>query len=268
MRCISPMKPITLIKSGAGFTLLEILIATGIFMTVMVIAIAIFTTTTSSSGATEQLRVTSQSARFAFEAITREIRLARGLVVIDKDTDDQIMLIPPFKVNNDEPIKPIIYVYQVTKTLNQRNQPAYSLTRRVYSRTDTELTVTLQKNEDGALTVKEITDEVTPQGDLESLNWSSVNPRVTEQVVSLLTQDLRVDVFKIIRYSAYPDPGKTFNNLKVQPFIQLDLSAQNTRFNPTRRDGSNVRTTLRTMIVPRDFVGKYEVVQPGVQSGQ
>ncbi len=247
-----------------GFTLLEILIATGIFMTTMVFSIAIFTTTTSGASTSEQLRVNAQTARFVFESMAREIRLSRGLVQVKDET--QIMLIPPFTVTQSVSEPEAITVYHSTrKGSTESGDPTYVITRKTYRAYDEDLDQNLEQlriinetsNPDG-LTVSEIAATLQT-GDLK---WELTSPDSDPNGINLLPRDLFLDKFHVIRYNNYPDKLTSIDTLQIQPYVQLELTVLNPRYNANRGTQGKIKTTLRTMIVPRDFVGKYEVVQP------
>ena len=63
-----------------GFTLVEILVAAGIFVVVIGITVATFTTSNCLQSQTVVLRETSQSGRYILETIARDIRLANDTV--------------------------------------------------------------------------------------------------------------------------------------------------------------------------------------------
>ncbi len=262
-----------------AFTLLEILIATGTFMIVMVVAVAIFTITVGGSSTLDQLRQTAQSARFAFESITREVRLSRGLVYVANDLPQ--MVIPPFVVVQD-PITHLsvgLEIYRAQKVdVNLNGESLYSLTKKVYVRdaTTKKLTETSYKAysnppSEGPQTAKALFDKVVETdlaGNLKGLAglpWRQVGQSPNQNVLS---NQLIADQFTIVRFQTYPEVGKPIdgpNGLTSQPFIQIDLTVSNPQYNQSREQEKQIRTTLRSMIVPRNFVSPLEVVQPGVQ---
>ena len=65
-------------KLNRGFTLIEILVATSIFVGVVVIAIGSFSASTGVQRRTENIRDVGQSGRYALEKISRDIRIAKG----------------------------------------------------------------------------------------------------------------------------------------------------------------------------------------------
>lgn len=235
--------------------MLEILLATGIFMTVMVVAVGIFTLTISGSSTTEQLRVNTQAVRFAFESMTREIKLARGLVYFEGEVP--VMVIPPFRVEGST-----ILVYQVKKSpeVDAQGQAKYSLSRKsyVYTSSPGKVTLTTEEAYTGAdaKTAADIYDLERAQATV----WRKVG-----ETAAILPDNVVAPYFSVRRSQAYPALGEKMDTLSVQPFIQLDLQVMNERYNQNKDDKQKIKTTLRTMIVPRNFANPYEVVQPGVQ---
>lgn len=255
-----------------GFTLLEILVSTGIFMVVMVVAVGIFTLSVSSSSTSEQMRLNAQAARFAFEAMTRETRLARGLVYTNPDINQPLMLIPPIEATSQSAptcsdsggADAEISVYRAIPTDRQSDgQNLYTLTRRVYFRgVDAKLKLRIDQAYGGVPTsVSRIYADVTsPTG----IAWDK-----TATPENIMPGNMSVDQFRLVCTNLYPAPGQPIDSIKAQPFIQLDLTVLNKKYNENKEEERQVKTTLRTMIVPRSFAGPLEVVQPGVQgSGQ
>lgn len=251
-----------------GFTLLEILVSTGIFMTVMVIAVGIFTLSVSSSSTSEQMRLNAQAARFAFESMTRETRLARGLVYTDPNTNQPLMLIPPIEATSQKPstcsdaggTDAEISVYRAISTEKQSDgQNLYTLTRRVYFRdADAKLKLQTDQAYGGVPTsVSQIHADITsPTG----ITWAK-----TADPENIMPSNMTADQFRLVCANFYPAPGQPVDSIKSQPFVQLDLTVLNKKYNENKEDERQVKTTLRTMIVPRSFAGPLEVVQPGVQ---
>lgn len=66
---------------GAGFTLIEVLVASTIFMFVAVMGIGIFVQSTRTTEAVSADREVQQAARFAFEQISRTVRQANALSI-------------------------------------------------------------------------------------------------------------------------------------------------------------------------------------------
>lgn len=275
---------LTLTSVRRGYTLLEVLVSTGIFMIVMVVAIGIFTLTISGSSTTEQMRLNSQSARFAFESINREIKLAKGLVFVsgsaggNAQIDQPYMVIPPFEVTpGTADQSAIITVYQVKKseppTGAVNGEQYYTVSRRQYfarREARNELVVTTQNAYDGQpQTASRIYSDVNQPipGLLKAIGtgglaWGPANPSPN----SILPTDFVAEQFAV-NFSPYPpSPGK-LEDLIAQPFVQIDLTVLNWRYNANKSDEKQVRTTFRTMIVPRDFSSPFEVVQPGLQGG-
>lgn len=253
-------------KTHAGYTLLEILLATAIFMTIIVIAVAVFTTTTGSSSASDQLRIASQSARFAFESLTREARLAHGLVeIID---EQQKIVIPPFSTSGNT-----VTIYQTKKTNTDADgNNLYVVSRKVYKLIDGKLTVQTENTGTTGQTVSAIACNaaMTPACPNEKVGfWRSETPGKPAEVITILPKSLAVTGFTVKRTEPYPllKNNKSLDDLKAQPFIQLEMIVRNIAYNPASKDDKNLQTTLQTMIVPRDFVSKYEVTQPGIKEG-
>ncbi|HBW56986.1 MAG TPA: hypothetical protein DEF27_03975, partial [Oscillatoriales bacterium UBA8482] len=65
-------------RESKGFTLIEILVATSIFVGVVVIAIGSFSASTGVQRRTENIREVGQTGRYALEKISRDIRIAKG----------------------------------------------------------------------------------------------------------------------------------------------------------------------------------------------
>lgn len=259
-------------RSRQAFTLLEILIATGIFMTVMVVGVGVFTNTIAGSSASEQLRITAQSSRVIFESLIRDIRAGHGLVFVDQ-AGRRSTILPPFDCETcgTPNLPPIIRVYQTEKIgVNPAGQNLYIVTRKSYTVTGSsqnrDLRISLATDTSGrgyasGLTAEQIKDfVVAPPSDF----WQSVNPDPdpSKRIIDLLPSGQRLDAFDVINYQEYEsDP----DNQKVKPFLQLRLRVANRRFDSVTRDGRQVKTTLQTTIVPRDFTSPYEVAQQGIQ---
>lgn len=271
------------VRQKPGFTLLEILVATGIFMVVMVVAVGVFTLTVSGTSTSEQMRLNAQTARFAFESMTRETRLARGLVYTAPGENIPRILVPPFEITSTVApncITPtsnnaVIRVYQAKEVgLTSTGQALYEINRRVYYRdsADKQLKLTTEQARFGDGTVTSVTaaDLLAfiranpPRGQelsaLDNLRWRSV-----AAAQSLLSNNLVADQFRLVCGQSYPLSGQSTDELQKQPFIQLDLTVLNEKYNANREEEKHIKTTLRTMIVPRSFSGPNEVNQSGVQ---
>lgn len=243
-----------------GFTLLEILIATAAFMIVMVIAVSIFSLTVSNSSATEQLRLTTQAARYAFESMSREARLAKGLVYVDGE--DPHMVIPPFQVIDGQTEEDkVIQLYQVKNNpdeLSPLGETLYSVTRRLYYRDPAGgLRIDVQTGDASATdkTAQELYNLVRGAG----ISWTVVSSD------SILPAGFIANQLKVVRSLAYPTAASSLTTLSAQAYIQLDMTVENQAYNSSRDNNKQIRITLRTMIVPRSFANPYEVVQGGVQ---
>jgi prepilin-type N-terminal cleavage/methylation domain-containing protein len=116
-----------------GFTLIEILVATAIFMTVMVVAVGIFGTTMGSSSTSSQLRQTAQTARYVFESMAREIRSAHGLV-INQANGGQTMVIKPFDYDAAGKTIRVNHVNKVRVDDNGKSR--YSVVQKLYKWTN------------------------------------------------------------------------------------------------------------------------------------
>lgn len=274
-----------------GFTLLEILIATGTFMIVMVVAVGIFTLNVGSSSTTEQMRINAQSARFAFESISREIRLAHGLVYAPVQATQSLtvnskIVIPPFDIvpQNSSAEDKVIRIYQATAVgKNSSGQSTYKLSRRLYClqpmarfSDSKQLVVMTQKAyESDPQTVGALYDKVIKLSSgslagLEGLAWKPETANCQSGSIAgepVTPKDLATNQFKIIRSYEYirPNDGLELAKMKLQPFIELDLTVSNPRYNQNRDDGQKIKTTLRTMIVPRNFISPYDIGQVGVE---
>lgn len=85
-------------KPVAGFTLLELIVASGIFALVALIGFATITDTSAIQTRTDAERLVGQSASFGLEAIAREIRLANGYQVVDPTLGTIVTQAPPFVI--------------------------------------------------------------------------------------------------------------------------------------------------------------------------
>ncbi len=261
------------IPSRRGFTLIEILIATGIFMIVMVLAVAIFTTTTNGSSTGEQLIINAQAGRAAFESIAREIRLAHGLVYVDAADQRKKMLIQPFTISQS-PIA--ITVYQVKspadKQYNDAGERQYTLSRKQYTVQNNSLQVSdqcLDRQDEHCdasyWTVAQLKTALNTAGSLDSLSWvDSRHPSSPISKIDILSGSVKIQDFQILHQQGYVGYGEDVNNQLSQAFVQIKLIVANAQ-RTTRTTNEPVQTTLITTLVPRDFIGKYEVVQEGVQ---
>lgn len=77
-----------------GFTLIEILIAAAIFVSVITIAAGIFTANSNVQTTTETLRTSSQAGRYLMEAIARDVRTAQNGFEICNSLDCSITAMP------------------------------------------------------------------------------------------------------------------------------------------------------------------------------
>jgi type II secretory pathway pseudopilin PulG len=261
-------------QARRGFTLLEILLATGIFMIIMVVGVAIFASTVGNASSSEQSRVNAQAARFAFESIIREARLAKGLVYTDTSDANSSgavkMLVPPFDFNDrNQPTR--VNIYQVKKVgINTDGDSTYSIDRRSYFISGNKIVLETSSAYTGnnAKSSKElykiaVTDELaaarTPS--IQAFDWGPVSQ------VQVLPSDRATNQFNIIHWANYPTPDVTIDTttLPVQPFFEVQTTVFSPNYNASREERNQVRTTLRTTIVPRNFVSPFEVVQSGIQ---
>ncbi len=243
-----------------GFTLIEILIATAIFMTVLVVAVGIFTSTIAGSSTSEQLRTTSQSARFVFESIIRDVRASHGLVYLGPDSKRHLVF-PPFAVEDLNLTDKQILVYKAERQENPdvNGNNLYVITRNIYRAVPdakgNRMTLTIQTTDPAGRTAVDLFAQKS-NADI----WTTTT--TNQQPVDLLPSDLRADAFTVLHGESYKDNP---DEQKVEPFIQLELTVVNKRFNLSTRKNGGTRTTLRTTIVPRDFTSPYEVEQSGLQ---
>jgi hypothetical protein len=221
--------------------------------------------------------------------MSREVRLSRGLVYVDDD-QTQRMIIPPFYVDCAGGAKPQkIDIYKVEKTGtatiaqggSSQNQSLYKLYRKRYEIQNRRLTLRSQSSKKtdwtisqlSTLTFERLSDPSDGTGiwqDISDSTGAKANLSAQAAQVDLLPKNLQADKFEVLRYLDYPVDNacgqrKTLDELTIQPFIQLELTVQNTQFSAATHDNKRTQTTLRTMIVPRDFVSRYEVVQQGVE---
>lgn len=235
-----------------GFTLIEILVATAIFMTVMVVAVGIFGTTMGSSSTSSQLRNTAQTSRYVFESMAREIRSAHGLVEHKVDPASgavtQEMVIKPF--DYDETAKTVRVNHVKKVRVDDNGQNRYMVTQKLYKWT-TGLMLEIYESEETDMLISEV----------RSATYKIKNPGGT----SLIPDDQVLDKIGVIAWQPYvanPD------DQEVQPFIRLTLTIANKAGNFARQVNQKAQTTLQTTIVPRDFISQYEVAQTGVGGGE
>lgn len=250
-----------------GFTLLEILLAAAIFMTVMVVAVGVFGTTMSSSSTSNQLRTTSQTARYVFESMTREIRASHGLIVAEAD-GKQTVVVTPFEysvVQNVGTLK----VYQVEKfldTSNTNGETKYNITRKIYtltSGTNPSLTVLVEKAENLTLNqVKGSPTYIAQNANAGGLVGTGTNMIPDDlQLVDIVLPNTGSQQLRFVGYENNPDQQKT------QPYIQLQLTIGSKFSGFAGQADKRAQTTLRTTIVPRDFASPFEVVQSRLAGG-
>ncbi len=272
-------------RTRAGFTLLEILIATGMFMIIMVIAIAVFVTTSSGSSTSDQLRINAQTTRFSFESIARELRVSRGLLYFDTTDERQKVLLPPFRVVAAGQA-PEIAIYKVERTTTSTTgEISYTLSRKryVYDPTNDSINVISEgakphmRNSVSVTdwTVQEVEASVAAEPGSPSPESSTRFWQATATAINLLPTGFVAEKFEIPNdhYYDYPAYGKSLKGsgtaqdlgLTQQPYIQLEMTVKNQRLNASKHESENAKTTLRTMLVPRDFVSPFDVVQRGNQ---
>lgn len=247
-----------------GFTLLEILIATGIFMTIMVVAVGIFTGTVSGSSSTVQLRNTAQTARYIFESIARDVRAAHGLArVVPNGIGQQQLIVKPFIY--DETTK-VLTINQVEKMrVNANGKPEYRIIKKVYkpnlTTTPKSLMLEVYQTRLDTLTVDDIFT-ISQQPEPTIAQQGSYALKNIPAGTSLIPTDYFLENFAVLNSSPYNDQPDLQT---VQAFLQLRLTIKGKSGDIDRLGAA--QTTLQTTIVPRDFVGPYEVVQEGVQGG-
>jgi type II secretory pathway pseudopilin PulG len=246
-----------------GFTLLEILIASAIFMTVMVVAIGVFGTTLSSSSTSSQLRTTAQTARYVFESIAREIRSAHGLIVSAPD-GNQTVIVKPFDyrtgTSSDE-----LEVNQVKKSLNTATgETVYGITRKIYKinhTTPPTLAIIIKETTSSSLTLNQLAllsdASFTVKNQSPSGAFISEGTNMIPDELSLL--DFRVE--RWVGYATDPDDQKT------QPYMQLKLTVGSRASGFANQADKKAQTTLMTTVVPRDFSSPFEVVQSRATGG-
>jgi len=99
---INPVK-----KSNRGFTLIEIMVATAIFVTATVMVTDIFVRVNNAQRKTQGIQITATDARFAFEVMAREARLGEidysyyPSSAVDVDGVDELALMN----NENDPIR-------------------------------------------------------------------------------------------------------------------------------------------------------------------
>jgi len=84
-----------------GFTLIEILVASFIFVVAVLASFSAFYSTTSYQAKTKVVRETTQEARNVIETLTREIRLADGVEVLNLDGTSCSNNCPVLKITKD-----------------------------------------------------------------------------------------------------------------------------------------------------------------------
>ncbi len=278
--------PLLTKRSRRAFSLLEILIATAIFTMILVAAVGIFTSTTASTSTSGQLRLNIQTGRFIFESLAREVRLSRGLVMADQDaTAKNRFIIPPFHIIKEGTRVVGIAIFQVEKTsFTSAGDPEYSVTCRVYSTYDTDRLAVWTYRSSRPMTADNIRQNIPLEqcrpveplyGPVDTpVDVSGFGPAEYWQNVvgpsDLLPQRTKLGQFKIVNWHDYSSADNPLllgspDDLKVQPFIQLQLSVLTINKLTVGQTGKEARTTLRSNIVPRDFSSKYEVAQVGVR---
>lgn len=233
----------------AGFTLLEILIATGIFMTVMVVAVGIFSSTISSSSTTSQLRVTAQSARYVFESVARELRSAHGLAKVLPNTGgQQQFIILPFDYDKTRN-QLVINQVQKTGVDTTSSLPLYKNTRKTYTwnLATNPKTITLKVEEmSGSFTVAQIDG-----------GQAGYVPKSTTNLLPTDIDLVDFQISRIIQYASIPEAQST------KPFVSLQMTVAG-KAGTGSQVKTKAQTTLQTTIVPRDFISPYDVVQEGL----
>lgn len=79
-----------------GFTLIEVLVASLIFVVVISVAIGVFVSAVTVQSKTDAIQKLSQSARYAIESISREAKSSKSITVIDggANGEDQLVIEP------------------------------------------------------------------------------------------------------------------------------------------------------------------------------
>ncbi len=211
------------IRNQSGFTLLELLIASGLFAMVMLIGFAVISDTATVQARTEADRLVSQSASFSMEAIAREIRLANGLRALDPLSGTIIEKAPPFTIvgtpsADQQMITSSVIEIASTDFLNPSDSIAH---------------------------IKEIRlseDTATGHKFVELRNCQDIGCVSIESRVRLTPDSVEVDRLEFQGLTAISDR---------KPFVQISLTLK------TPTDAKQpARQTIRTVVTPRNLLGR------------
>lgn len=72
----------TLLKTKSGFTLIEIMVATSIFMIIMLMAMGALVTTSNTAKKSQALRTAMDNVSFAMESMTRTLRMGQDYMCV------------------------------------------------------------------------------------------------------------------------------------------------------------------------------------------
>lgn len=205
-----------------GFTLIEIVIATTIFLVVSTISVASFLASSKSVRKIASDREVHQAARLAFEQMSREFRMAKAVACQQTSFSTDCQQINPSDTR--------------------------LLTDQVRICTQDDVTVRDYKLENNKIYAREGTlgnwIELTPAGIL-------VKGQMTNQKLFQVLPSHSIGTNN-------PCTDSAISSIKTQPFIEL--SAQFLNYdpsNPPTQPEKGAKITLQTMVTLRNFVKQY-----------
>lgn len=201
---------------SAGFTLIEVLIASMIFVMVVTVAIAAFGTSTGAQIQVDTARTVSESARFSIEEISRQVKLAASWEDFNHSFQPAFKIIPVG-------VKKELQIDQV-----QRNSSGEisKIIRRTYYLDDSDSIIKVK--------VKETTNL--------GKNWSG-------EIVSSLSSASQAKVTSLI----FTGQGPTFptDTVTAQPYVTIEMAVENPQGAIKLSEKANIK--LRTTITSRDY---------------
>lgn len=225
------------IKSGAGFTLIEMIVVMGIFTTVVLIALGLYFNITQTQKRIVSLQKIQEDIRFTVEAMAQSIRLSS--------------INYSFYNNNAFDLHPTADVNDRPKVLALIGQAGDYVFYRKSTETLQYCTGTLAECDlTGGTKWQDITPAEVKIVNLEFLITPSADPFDSTVAVKSCTADL--DCTSVNQYKSYrckPNTCKYFSDGKnFQPKVRLMLSTQGTSEVLKERASISVQTTVTSRI--------------------
>lgn len=146
--------------SSAGFTLIELIVATGLFAVVALLSFAILSQAQRIEARTEAQRRLSEASRFVTETIARQTRLADGLVIQTIDYEEE-QIAPSFRIFSGNVVAQpgldeLVTGDELQLATTNSTGPSHELTRFLVEEIDGQRTLIQRECESPSLTAEPI----------------------------------------------------------------------------------------------------------------